>query len=349
MRPKKVLLERGGCEAAYSGQTGQLCDGYRWPPHHLPGVDSMSTQPRSIPALDRIARTVLTYRPPQHTCPNVQIIQGDCTVAMASILSGTVDLVVTSPPYADQRIRTYGGITPSGYVEWFLPISDEIFRVLKPSGSFVLNIKERVVDGERHTYVMELILEMRKRGWLWTEEYIWHKKNCYPGKWPNRFRDAWERCLHFTKSKKFAMYQDAVRVPMGDWKNARLKNLSATDKRRDESKVLSGFGKKIENWVGRDLAYPPNVLHFATECANRNHSAAFPEALPEWFINLFSKPGDIVLDPFMGSGTTLRVAKRLGRRSIGVEMVPEYCERVRKELSYDLAGEQNLNGSAHSR
>ena len=88
-------------------------------------------------------------------------------------------------------------------MEWFLPIADELQRVLKPTGTFVLNIKERVVKGERHTYVLELILAMRQRGWLWTEEFIWHKKNCYPGKWPNRFRDAWERLLQFNLQRKF--------------------------------------------------------------------------------------------------------------------------------------------------
>jgi site-specific DNA-methyltransferase (adenine-specific) len=265
-----------------------------------------------------------------------KIYLGDSRVQLKRLLDNSVDLIVTSPPYADQRKKTYGGITPDGYVPWFLPIVDELYRVLKPSGSFILNIKERVVNGERHTYVMELILEMRRRGWLWTEEYVWHKKNCYPGKWPNRFRDAWERCLHFTKARKFAMYQDAVRVPMGDWKNTRLKNLSETDKRRDESRVKSGFGKRIENWIGRDLAYPPNVLHLATECANRNHSAAFPESIPEWFIKLFTKEGDLVLDPFMGSGTTVFVAKRMKRNSIGIDIVPEYCEMVKKQLK--LAG-----------
>jgi len=264
-----------------------------------------------------------------------RILQGDCAKKLRRLPASSVDLVITSPPYADQRRHTYGGVTPNGYVKWFLPIADELYRVLKPTGSFILNIKERVVNGERHTYVLELILEMRKRGWFWTEEYIWHKKNCYPGKWPNRFRDAWERCLHFTKSKKFSMYQDAVRVPMGDWKHSRLKNLSETDRRRDESKVQSGFGKKIENWIGRDLAYPPNVLHLATECGNRNHSAVFPEALPEWFIKLFTERGDLVLDPFMGSGTTLRVAKRLGRHSVGIEISPEYCKRAEKELRAD--------------
>lgn len=262
----------------------------------------------------------------------VKLLWGDCGVRLKDLASDSVDLIITSPPYADQRKTTYGGIKPGVYVSWFIPIADELQRVLKPTGSFVLNIKERVVEGERHIYVMELIIEMRKRGWLYTEEYIWHKRNCYPGKWPNRFRDAWERCIHFTKNKKFAMYQDSVMVPMGDWKNSRLKTLSDTDRIRDESKVGSGFGKKIENWVGRDLAYPTNVLHLATECGNKKHSAAFPESLPEWFIKLFTKPGDIVLDPFVGSGTTLRVSQRLERRSIGIEVSAEYCDKIRKEL-----------------
>jgi DNA modification methylase len=95
-----------------------------------------------------------------------------------------------------------------------MPIADEMHRVLKPSGTFILNIKERVVAGERHTYVLELIQEMRRYGWLWTEEFIWHKRNSYPGKWPNRFRDSWERLLQFNKSRTFNMYQEAVMVPM---------------------------------------------------------------------------------------------------------------------------------------
>ncbi len=209
-----------------------------------------------------------------------QIYQGDCLDILPKFAPKTVDLIVTSPPYADQRKDTYGGVHPDHYVEWFLPIADELKRVLRDEGSFILNIKERVVNGERHTYVIELILALRKQGWLWTEEYMWHKRNSYPGKWPNRFRDGWERCLHFTKQKNFAMYQDEVRVPMGDWKNARLRNLSETDKRRDNSRVQSGFGKKIENWVGRELAYPDNILHLATECNNRGHSATFPVELP---------------------------------------------------------------------
>ena len=256
------------------------------------------------------------------------IYHGDSKEQLKLISDNFVDLIVTSPPYADQRKDTYGGIHPNEYVKWFLPISEQLLRVLKPTGTFILNIKEKVVNGERSTYVMELILEMRKQGWLWTEEFIWHKKNCYPGKWPNRFRDAWERLLQFNKDKKFNMYQEEVMVPMGDWASTRLRKLSETDKIRDNSKVGSGFGKNISNWISRDKAYPTNVLHLATECNNKNHSAAFPEGLPEWFIKLFTRENDTVLDPFMGSGTTLIVANRMRRNSIGIDIISEYCDFI---------------------
>ena len=261
------------------------------------------------------------------------IILGDSREKLLELDDNSVDLIITSPPYADQRKSTYGGVSPEKYVEWFLPISKEMFRVLKPSGTFVLNIKEKVVEGERHTYVLELILALRQQGWFWTEEFIWHKKNSFPGKWPNRFRDSWERVLQFNKSKEFKMYQDAVMVPIGDWAKSRLKKLSTADLSRDESKVGSGFGKRIANWINRDKVYPNNVLHFATECGNKNHSAVFPEALPEWFIKLFTREGDTVLDPFLVSGTTTRVAKRMGRNSIGIEVLEEYYNLAKKDVS----------------
>lgn len=130
-----------------------------------------------------------------------QLYLGDCREVLKGLPDDSVDLIFTSPPYADQRRNTYGGIHPDKYVEWFLPTTEQLLRVLKPTGTFVLNIKEKVVNGERSTYVLELILEMRKQGRLWTEELIWHKKNCYPGKWRNRFRDSWGNCLQFNKTK----------------------------------------------------------------------------------------------------------------------------------------------------
>lgn len=261
-----------------------------------------------------------------------KIVLGDCKEELKNLTSNSIDLIFTSPPYADRRVKTYGGIKPEKYVQWFLQISKELFRVLKPEGTFVLNIKEKAENGERHTFVLELILEMRKQGWLWTEEFIWHKKNAYPGKWPNRFRDAWERLLQFNKTKKFRMYQESVMVPTGDWAKTRLKNLSKTDRIRDNARNGSGFGKNVSNWVGREMAYPTNVLHLAPETGNKSHSAVFPKSLPAWFIKLFTKENDWVLDPFLGSGTTLKVAKKMRRNSIGIEILEEYYKLAKKNI-----------------
>lgn len=299
---------------------------------------------------------------PEFTYPPLlesQAYLGDCLEVLRSFPEASIDLIVTSPPYADQRASSYGGIKPDDYVDWFLPRAEQFLRVLKPRGSFVLNIKEKAIHGERHTYVLELILALRKQGWLWTEEYIWHKKNCYPGKWPNRFRDAWERCLHFTKQRQFKMNQDAVKVPMGDWAQTRLKSLGKNDVVRYDSQVGNAFAKNIANWQGRDMAYPTNVLHLATECSNKKHSAAFPLALPQWFIKLFTDQGDVVLDPFAGSGTALQAAVEMGRKAIGIDISPEYirmCEETlapaqgrllepRKSYDIDRAGKKICAGT----
>jgi len=265
------------------------------------------------------------------------IYNEDCLETMKKMENNSIDLVVTSPPYADRRKTTYGGIHPDNYVEWWLGISKEIQRVLKPTGSFLVNIKENVVDGERHTYVLELIIAMRKQGWLWTEEYMWHKKNSFPGYWPNRLRDGWERLLHFTKEKKFNMYQDQVKVPIGDWAKTRLENPTEYDKERQESSVGSGFGVKRANWVDKDLVLPNNVLHLAAEAGNKSHSAAFPEKLPEFFIKLFTKTNDLVYDPFMGSGTTAVAAIRTGRQYLGSELSEEYWKLSKERIE----GEEN--------
>lgn len=277
------------------------------------------------------------------------VYQGGCLDYLGNNImlpTNSIDLVMTSPPYSDRRKSSYGGIHPDKYVEWFSPISEQLYRVLKPTGSFVLNIKEHVKDGERETYVLELILALKKQGWLWTEEYCWYKKNSYPGKWPNRFRDSWERCLHFTKTKKFKMYQDAVKVPIGDWAQSRFKSMTEKDFIRYVSRTNSKFGRNVSNWLNRRKVFPHNVLvfekehyvepttvlNFATECSNRNHSAVFPIELPSWFIRLLTQKGDVVLDPFLGIGTTAMAALLLDRRYIGIEASPEYVREATRNI-----------------
>lgn len=128
------------------------------------------------------------------------------------------------------------------------------------------------------------------------------------------------------------MNQEAVMVPMGDWKDKRLRALGTNDIIRFDSQVGSGFGKNIANWTNREMAFPSNVLHLATECGNKSHSAAFPKALPTWFIKLFTDPKDWVLDPFAGSGTACVAAQELGRNCIGIDIKPEYSSLASREL-----------------
>ncbi len=278
------------------------------------------------------------------------IYEGDCLKYLSSksiFPDKSIDFIITSPPYADKRKEAYKGICPNKYVEWFLPISFQLKRVLKDNGSFILNIKEHPENGERQTYVIELILELKKQGWLWVEEYCWFKKNSFPGKWPNRFRDSWERCLHFSKQKKIKMYQDEVKVPIGDWSKKRFKSMSENDFIRHASNNNKHLGRKVANWLDRKEVYPHNVivfenehynsptnlLYFATECTNRKkHSAVFPIELPFWFIRLFSQKNDIILDPFIGSGTTALACILLDRKFIGIEIMKKYTKEINENI-----------------
>lgn len=280
----------------------------------------------------------------------------DSSTFLKNLPDESVNLIVTSPPYADKRKRYYGSVNPKDYVQWFLPIAEQLKRILKTDGSFILNIKEHPRDGERDTYVIELILELKKQGWLWIEEYCWYKKNSFPGKWPNRFRDSWERCLHFTRQKNFCMYQDAVKVPIGDWAEKRFKSMSDEDFKRHISATNGSLGRNVSNWLDRKRVYPhnvivleeeryldtdielnghevPNMIEFATVCHNKNHSAAFPIELPTWFIKLFTKESDVVLDPFMGSGTTAVASILHSRNYIGIEKKKEFSKIARENIN----------------
>lgn len=278
------------------------------------------------------------------------IYHGDSAILLADLKKfpdKSVNLVITSPPYADKRKKSYKGVPSAKYVEWFLPITEQLKRVLKDNGSFILNIKEHPSKGERETYVLELILAMKKQGWLWIEEYCWYKKNSFPGKWPNRFRDSWERCLHFTKKKNFKMIQDAVKVPIGDWAAKRFKSMNENDFVRHVSKNNSHLAKNVSNWLNKKKVFPHNVLVFdeehrlylgnvietAVDVSNKNHSAIFPIELPTWFIKLFTNENDVVLDPFLGSGTTAVAAAMNRRKYIGIELKKEYFDEATKNVN----------------
>ena len=272
---------------------------------------------------------------------------------MAKMPDNSVNLVMTSPPYAEARKKTYGGIHPDKYVEWFKPIAKEIYRILTPDGSFILNIGDNTIDGETHLYTFELPIMMKKElGFKFIDPLIWHKKTTPPGRFTNRFKGAWEFCYHFSKNIKVKFNPQAVAQPASEVSKARY--LRHKDFHVMKSQTGSGFNNPSKN--GRrernngsgiagtnderlnmlEEALPSNVLHLSPETMNVNHPAPYPADLPAFFIKAFTSEGDLVYDPFMGSGTTAEVALRLNRKFIGSELNKGYIRVANDRISEHL-------------
>jgi site-specific DNA-methyltransferase (adenine-specific) len=247
----------------------------------------------------------------------------------------SADLIVTSPPYADARKKHYDSIEPDKYCEWFLNFNESFYNSLKPQGSFVLNIKDKVVDGVRHRYVWDTVKALSQKGWFAIDDYIWHKTNPMPGYWPNRLSDGWEYCFHLAKSRNPYFNSEEIKKPIGDWVETRLKNLSETDQTRHNSSNESGFGRDISKWVGKKKVLPSNVISLALVGKNKGHPAVFPIDLPLFFIKLLCPPKGVVIDPFAGSGTTGIAALMSGRNCLLIDNSEEYClesfERIKSE------------------
>lgn len=240
------------------------------------------------------------------------------------------DLIVTSPPYADARKQHYDSICPDQYSEWFATFHPAFWQVIKPAGSLVINIKDKVVKGSRYHYVWKTIDQLERLGWYCIDDYIWCKSNSMPGRWPTRLRDGWEYIFHLSPSKKPYFNADAVRVPMKSWikKDPRLLD----KQKRIESKTGSGFGRRFANWKDKTTALPSNVIVLPTVSNNTGHPAAFPVGLPEFFIKLLVPVGGWVLDPFAGSGTTGIAAIQCEKHSVLVDSISHYCELAQQRL-----------------
>ena len=253
----------------------------------------------------------------------IDIHEGDCLNILPALPADSAQLIITSPPYANMRKGYYPSVSADDHVDWFMPRAAAMMRVLKPRGTFILNIKEGSHKGERQTYVLELIQAMREQGWRWTEEFIWHKKNPMMGYWKDRFKDGFERLLQFNLGE-FDMYHDAVREDLSQSTLTRLAKNGARDIAWRQTIERVGAANK-------NSKLPSNVLHCGLNKQKNGHPAMFPRALPEFFIKAFSAEGDVVLDPFAGSGTTLFAARDLERRAIGIEIVPKYCRAIEEQ------------------
>ncbi len=265
---------------------------------------------------------------------NIEACVGDARDVLQKYPDGYFNLIITSPPYADSRKNHYDSVRPQDYPSFFLTFHSELWRVLAPDGSFILNIKDKVVDGVRNRYVWRTVQSLEESGWRSVDDYLWIKPNAMPGHWPNRLRDEWEYCFHFTKQKKFKMFQSSVKKPVGSWADKRLENLNGKSAERHNSENNSGFGRDLRKWIDKKSVLPGNTLSIPLVGKNMGHPAAFPVGLPEFFIKLFTEKGDTVLDPFAGSGSTGVSAAALSRHAVLIDSKEEYIdtaiERMRK-------------------
>lgn len=261
-----------------------------------------------------------------------RILCGDSRDAgdVARLLDGArVNVAFTSPPYASQRAYDessgFKPIPPDEYVGWFDDVQANVRAHLAEDGSWFVNIKEHCEGGQRHLYVKDLTAQhVRAWGWKWVDELVWlDTKNGMPGKWPNRFKDAWERVLQFSHGSQIKFRPTANATPTDDMiiYNPETR-IAASDGRG------GGYheGSKPREYTS-GLALPSNVVQIPAG-GDGSHTAAFPVALPAWFIRAYSDPGDVVFDPFMGSGSTLIAAHQENRVAYGTEISAAYCDVV---------------------
>lgn len=279
-------------------------------------------------------------------------IVGDCEEVMRELPSKSINLIITSPPYADKRDygEDYPPISPNDYIQWFMPKARQMHRILKDNGSFILNINDKVVDGFQHLYVFELVISLCKKAkFNLVRDYIWYNPatppNVYSRGGYGRTKKSHEYCFWFSKSTDWIFNLDPIRKPYS----------------KDMVKFLEGKGKgnRAENtrpsthnfnceatWSDNGGSDPGTVIEigntgsndaFFKICKERGvaHPARFPEKLVEFFILAGSNEGDIVLDPFSGSGTTALSAYKNSRKWIGIDTNKDYCELARARVEQE--------------
>ncbi len=264
------------------------------------------------------------------------IICGDCRepVTWARLLAlaeiEKVNGVFTSPPYAEQRKKQYGGVPTAEYVEWWEAVQDNVRSNLAADGSFFVNIKPHCEDGERVLYVFDLVLAMRRRwGWRFVDELCWRNtKQSVPGGWPNRFKNAFEPVYQFCQKSDIRFSP----------RNVGIKSENVFNYRPNRIPSATGSGMLGSHGVNKDEMYsgisrPSNVIDLPSSSENVAHGATFPVALPDFFIRAYSDPSDVWIDPFLGSGTTICAAHQNDRRGLGIERLEKYCAVTLERLT----------------
>jgi len=256
----------------------------------------------------------------------------DAIHGLLSLEDSTVDLVITSPPYADMKKYVDGskGIPVKQYVLWLMDHVREIERVLKPTGSFILNINDKVSNKFRDPYVYELIYKITDSTTLKLyERLFWNKGKGLSH--PKRFGDKIEYLFWFAKTDNFTFNIDEMRVPYSESSLKRFKKPIKKRYNRTEGDDKVEYKDWGPNPKG---ALPSTLINIGSESKriSDNHIAVYPEALVDYLIKGATNEGDLVLDPFMGSGTTGVSAKKLKRGWIGFDNIEEYVNFANKRI-----------------
>lgn len=273
------------------------------------------------------------------------ILHGDALARIQDLPSDFVDIVVTSPPY--YRQREYRGenevgqeMTPEKYVQRLVEIFGEVRRVLRDTGCVWIVIGDKYDRGEMLGLPWRVALGLKTDGWILRSDIIWHKPNAMPSSVKTRPTLDHEYVFFFTKFKEYYYDADSIREPHVTFtEKSKMRGGRNHFFQRDGTPETGKNGGDCNLHDGRwDQAFHPRgrnkrtVWSIPLSKCRESHFAVFPEKLVETAIQAGSPKGGLVLDPFLGSGTSALVAKRLGRHYVGIDCVKEYCQMAKRRL-----------------
>ena len=256
-----------------------------------------------------------------------------------SVESASVDLIMTSPPFGLVRKKTYGNVDADQYVDWFRPFGTEFKRILKPSGSLVIDIGGAWIPGQptRSLYHFELLLMLCKEvGFHLAQELFWWNPSRLPtpAEWVTvrrvRVKDAVD-CVWWLSPTPWPKASNRrVLAPYSDAMRSLFKNGYKPKLRPSGHDISDKFGTDNKASIPPNIIAVPNTesnsyyLRYCKEHGLPQHPARFPAVLPEYFIRMLTDQGDMVFDPFAGSCVTGEVAERLKRRWMCCDLVEDY-------------------------
>jgi len=255
-----------------------------------------------------------------------RILQGDCIKLAADLEDESIAAVVCSPPYAQQRKKQYGGIDEQSYPDWTLKWMEAVKPKLKSSASVFIVIRPHIKSGQISDYVLRTRLKVREAGWIECEELIWYKPDAPPLGSIKRPRRAWEKILWFSTTSN--PYCDLKAC--GNAESTRVGGFAGSDRFGGGNVVAKTQCRDLKRGTSRvtDIVTVP----IGTMDKGIMHPAMYPQGVPDYLIQTFSREGDLIFDPFVGSGQTCLSCLRLKRKFIGVDMSEEYVNIAKMRI-----------------